>query len=154
MRQQSLVAGAGEVAFFQTIIVTAVFLVAAPWLLVPPPLDQAPALIFAAMLATASLFLLSWAYRHAEASYLAPSEYTGFLWATLWGWVVFGEQVSLFTVAGAALNTRVRVKLSCFASGLRDECSSPASRSSLFSVVRQPSGAPSMADMSAGSCTS
>jgi len=103
MRQQSLVAGAGEVAFFQTIIVTAVFMVAAPWLLVVPPLGQAPALIFAALLATASLFLLSWAYRHAEASYLAPSEYTGFLWATLWGWVVFGEHVSLFTVAGAAL---------------------------------------------------
>lgn len=103
MRQQSLVAGAGEVAFFQTIIVTAVFLLAAPWLLVVPPLADAPALILAALLATASLFLLSWAYRHAEASYLAPSEYTGFLWATLWGWIVFGEQVSLFTVAGAAL---------------------------------------------------
>lgn len=103
MRQQSLVADAGEVAFFQTIIVTAVYLLAAPWLLVAPPLVDAPALILAAMLATASLFLLSWAYRHAEASYLAPTEYTGFLWATLWGWVVFGERVSLFTVAGAAL---------------------------------------------------
>lgn len=103
MRQQSLVAGAGEVAFFQTIIVTAVYLLAAPWLLVAPPLSEVPALILAAMLATASLFLLSWAYRHAEASYLAPTEYTGFLWATLWGWVVFGERVSLFTVAGAAL---------------------------------------------------
>ena len=52
MRQQSLVAGAGEVAFFQTIIVTAVFMLAAPWLLVVPPLADAPALIFAAMLAT------------------------------------------------------------------------------------------------------
>ncbi|APR55219.1 DMT family transporter [Sphingomonas koreensis] len=103
MRQQSLVAGAGEVAFFQTIIVTTVYLLAAPWLLVAPPLSEVPALILAAMLATASLFLLSWAYRHAEASYLAPTEYTGFLWATLWGWVVFGERVSLFTVAGAAL---------------------------------------------------
>lgn len=103
MRQQSLVAGPGEVAFFQTLIVTLVYLFAAPWLLVVPPLADAPALILSAVLATASLFLLSWAYRHAEASYLAPTEYTGFLWATLWGWVVFGEHVSLFTVAGAAL---------------------------------------------------
>lgn len=103
MRQQSLVAGAGEAAFFQTIIVTTVYLLAAPWLLAVPPIADAPALILAAMLATASLFLLSWAYRHAEASYLAPTEYTGFLWATLWGWIVFGERVSLFTVAGAAL---------------------------------------------------
>lgn len=103
MRQQSLVAGPGEVAFYQTVIVTAVYLLAAPWLLVVPPLGEAPALVLAAMLATASLFLLSWAYRHAEASYLAPTEYTGFLWATLWGWVVFGERVSFFTVAGAGL---------------------------------------------------
>ena len=34
---------------------------------------------------------------------LATTEYTGFLWATLWGWVVFGERVSVFTVVGAAL---------------------------------------------------
>ncbi|MCW4461870.1 DMT family transporter [Sphingomonas sp. BT-65] len=103
MRQQSLVAGPGEVAFYQTLIVTAVYLLAAPWLMVVPPLAEVPALVLAAMLATASLFLLSWAYARAEASYLAPTEYTGFLWATLWGWVVFGERVSLFTVAGAAL---------------------------------------------------
>ncbi|MEG3179144.1 DMT family transporter [Sphingomonas sp. LT1P40] len=103
MRQQSLVAGATEVAFFQTLLVTIVFLLAAPFLLVVPAIEHAPALILAAMLATASLFLLSWAYGRAEANYLAPTEYTGFLWATLWGWVVFGESVSFFTVAGAAL---------------------------------------------------
>jgi S-adenosylmethionine uptake transporter len=103
MRQQSLVAGATEVAFWQSLLVALIFLVASPFLLVLPPLDQVPALLFAALLATASLFLLSWAYRRAEAGYLAPTEYTGFLWATLWGWVVFGERVSFFTVAGAAL---------------------------------------------------
>ncbi len=46
---------------------------------------------------------MSWAYARAETQILATTEYTGFLWATLWGWVVFGERVSLFTVAGAAL---------------------------------------------------
>jgi S-adenosylmethionine uptake transporter len=103
MRQQSLVAGATEVAFFQSALVAIVYLLAAPFFLTALPLEHASAILLAAVLATASLFLLSWAYARAEASYLAPTEYTGFLWATLWGWVVFGEHVSLFTLAGAAL---------------------------------------------------
>lgn len=103
MRQQSLVAGASEVAFYQSLIVACIFLLGAPWLMTAPPIDHAPAIILAAVLATVSLFLLSWAYARAEANYLAPTEYTGFLWATLWGWVVFAEQVSFLTVAGAAL---------------------------------------------------
>ncbi|MFL9840891.1 DMT family transporter [Sphingomonas sp. ST-64] len=103
MRQQSLLAGPGEVAFYQSLFVAGLFLLAAPWLLRVPSVAHAPALILAAVLATASLFLLSWAYARAEANYLAPTEYTGFLWATFWGWIVFGERVSFFTVAGAAL---------------------------------------------------
>lgn len=103
MRQQSLVAGANEVAFYQSLFVAVIYLMAAPFLLVLPPLSNLPEILLAAVLATVSLFLLSWAYRRAEASYLAPTEYTGFLWATLWGWIVFGERVSFFTVAGASL---------------------------------------------------
>ncbi len=113
MRQQSLLAGATEVAFYQSALVTLVYLLAP--LLLPalpiehaselalPPIEHVPALILAAILATASLFLLSWAYARAPANYLAPTEYTGFLWAAFWGWIVFGERVSFFTVAGAAL---------------------------------------------------
>lgn len=103
MRQQSLVANATEAAFYQSALVALIYLLAAPFLLELPAIEHAPALILAAVLATTSLFLLSWAYARAQANYLAPTEYTGFLWATLWGWVVFGEHVSLFTLAGAAL---------------------------------------------------
>lgn len=103
MRQQSLVAAATEAAFFQSALVALIYLLAAPFLLTALPLEHVPAIVLAALLATASLFLLSWAYARAQASYLAPTEYTGFLWATFWGWVVFGERVSFFTVAGAAL---------------------------------------------------
>ena len=38
-----------------------------------------------------------------QASYLAPTEYTSFLWAALFGFIIFGETVSPFTLAGAAL---------------------------------------------------
>ncbi len=62
-----------------------------------------PWLGLAAMLATASILALAWAYARAPASYLAPVEYTAFLWAALLGWLVFGEHVQPLTVAGAVL---------------------------------------------------
>ena len=48
-------------------------------------------------------FIFSWAYARGEASYLAVTEYSGFLWAAACGWIVFRETVSLYTLAGAAL---------------------------------------------------
>ena len=79
-----------------------------PWLslIVGVPLPTAaewPWILFAASLAITSLLILSWAYARAEASYLAATEYTAFLWAALFGWLVFSEPLSPFTVAGAAL---------------------------------------------------
>ena len=103
MRQQSLVAGPTEVAFFQTLVVVVVLLLAAPWLAVVPGPDQTVPIVMAASLATVSLFLLSWAYGRGEANYLAPTEYTSFVWAAMLGWAVFGERVSFYTLAGAAL---------------------------------------------------
>jgi S-adenosylmethionine uptake transporter len=103
MRQQAQLAGPIEIAFFQSAIVAGVLALAAPWLAAVPDLVHAPAMVGAALLAVGSLLLLSWAYARGEASYLAPTEYTSFLWAALLGWLVFGETVSLFTLIGAAL---------------------------------------------------
>ena len=105
MRRQALVAGPIEIAFFQNIIVAVLLLAAWPVMGGAdfPPTDQVPFVLLAAFLSTASLLLLSWAYARAEASYLAATEYTSFLWAMLFGWLVFGETVSLYTLAGAAL---------------------------------------------------
>ena len=57
----------------------------------------------AGALATASLFLLGWAYAHGEAGYLATTEYTSFVYAATLGYVVFGERLSPYTLAGAAI---------------------------------------------------
>jgi len=43
------------------------------------------------------------AYARAGASYLANSEYTAFLWASLFGWLIFHESLSPFTIAGTGL---------------------------------------------------
>ncbi|WCT75455.1 DMT family transporter [Sphingomonas naphthae] len=103
MRRQALQADPREVAFFSHLVLTILFGLAAPWLaIVPAPAQWSPILL-AALLATGSLLLLSWAYARAPASRLSASEYSGFLWASLFGWLVFGETVGLATMAGAVL---------------------------------------------------
>jgi len=103
MRQQALLASPQEVAFFQSLIVAPFLALAAPFLAVVPSADHLPALTMAATLGLTSLVLLAWAYRRAEAQYLATVEYTALVWGALFGYLVFGEQVGITTVAGAAL---------------------------------------------------
>ena len=103
MRQQAQVAGPVEIAFFTALIMTLCFAAAAPFLAAPPPAGQLPAIVGAAALAFGSLILLSWAYARAEAQRLAPVEYTGFVWASIFGWLVFAEPVQPLTLAGAAM---------------------------------------------------
>jgi S-adenosylmethionine uptake transporter len=104
MRRQSQAAGPLEIAFFQNLTVAAVLLLCLPLVGTSVPASEHwPALLSAAVLSTVSLLLLSWAYARAEASYLAATEYTAFLWAALLGWLVFGEGLSAWTLAGAAL---------------------------------------------------
>ena len=122
MRRQSLAAGPAEAAFFQNLVVSALLLAALPLLGASvPPAVHWPWLLVASVLSTASLVLLSWAYARAEASYLAATEYTSFLWAMLLGWLVFAETVSLFTLAGAAL-----IVAGCIGAARKPEEASPA----------------------------
>ena len=103
MRQQAQVARPIEVAFFMSLIMTSGFMLFAPWLAEPPPAAELPAIAGSAALAFVSLILLSWAYARAEAQYLAPVEYTAFIWASLLGYLVFAEPVQPLTLVGAAM---------------------------------------------------
>jgi len=103
MRQQAQVARPVEIAFFTNGIMCFGFVLAAPFLAVAPAIGHAPALFGAALLAFGSLILLSWAYARAEAQYLAPVEYTAFVWAVLYGVLIFAEPVRPLTVLGAAM---------------------------------------------------
>lgn len=101
MRAQAQVAKPVEVAFWQSVVVGVCLLPAAPWFAHMPDAAHWPVIGGAAVLATLSLLLLGWAYQHAEASYLAPTEYTSFVWAAILGWLVFAETLSPWTLAGA-----------------------------------------------------
>ncbi|MCL6730828.1 DMT family transporter [Sphingomonas hankyongi] len=104
MRHQSLAAKPLEINFFQSITVLALWLAAVPFFGVPHwPAGWWMWILTAALMSTAGGLLFSWAYARAEASYLAVTEYSAFLWASALGWLIFREPVSLYTVAGAAL---------------------------------------------------
>lgn len=102
-RQQALIAGPTEIVFFQTATMFTVYLCIAPFKAVVPSVEQLPYLLAAAVLGTTSILLLSWAYARAEAKILIPVEYTAFVWAVLFGWWIFAEQVTVTTLCGTAL---------------------------------------------------
>ncbi len=104
MRRQALAAKPLEINFFQSLTVMTI------WIAIVPAID-APAwpgvhwgwIAIAALMSTSGTLLFAWAYARGEASYLAVTEYSAFLWASALGWIVFREPVSLYTAAGATL---------------------------------------------------
>lgn len=104
MRHQALAAKPLEINFFQSLTVMAMWLVALPIVGLPAwPGGQWWWVLSAAAMSSAGTLLFAWAYARGEASYLAVTEYSAFLWASLMGWLMFREQVSATTVAGAVL---------------------------------------------------
>jgi S-adenosylmethionine uptake transporter len=104
MRPQAQAAGPLEINFFQSLTVMIVWLIALPFVGLPiSPGPQWPWIGIAALLSTCGTLLYGWAYARGEASYLAITEYSAFLWASALGWLVFRETVSLYTLAGALL---------------------------------------------------
>jgi S-adenosylmethionine uptake transporter len=104
MRHQALSAKPLEIAFFQAIIVMLLWLLAIPVAGVPAwPEGQWGWIAVASVLSTAGTLLFAWGYARGEASYLAVTEYSAFLWASALGWLVFAERVSAYTSAGAVL---------------------------------------------------
>jgi len=104
MRWQALAAGPLEINFFQSIVVLLMWLAVIPLVGLPAwPGGELGWIVVASVLSTAGGMLFAWAYARGEASYLAVTEYSGFIWASICGWVAFDERVSLYTVAGALL---------------------------------------------------
>ena len=102
-RQQAQVAKPAEVALFMTVVAAFWFALAAPWHFTPPPADEIAPIAVAAAMSVGGAMMLAWAYARAEAQALVPLEYTGFLWAGLFGWLFFREPLTLPTLLGAAL---------------------------------------------------
>ncbi len=77
-----------------------VFLVR-PWVL-PTLTDGALITVCGVVAATGTMFLTA-AYRVAKSSTVTPFEYTGILWAPLWGYLFFSEVPKFTTFVGAGI---------------------------------------------------
>ncbi len=103
IRKQSQVAGPLEVATFHSGVSGLVQLFAAPFLFVMPQMEALGLIGMSALLTVAASMIIAWAYARAEAQVLVPVEYTGFLWAALFGWLWFAEPVTLTTLLGVGV---------------------------------------------------
>ena len=103
IRRQAQVAGPLEIATFHSGIGGVVLLTLAPFLWTAPSSAALVPLLAAGALTVAGSLAIAWAYARAPASVLVPTEYSGFIWASLLGWLFFREAVSLPTLAGTAL---------------------------------------------------
>jgi len=72
-----------------------------PWVL-PTAADTFLIGICGVVAALGTMFLTA-AYRIAKSSTVTPFEYTGILWAPLWGFLFFAEVPRLTTLAGAVV---------------------------------------------------
>lgn len=103
IRRQAQVAGPLEIATFHSGIGGLVLLTLAPFLWEPPAGEAWAPLLAAGALTVAGSLSIAWAYARAEANVLVPTEYSGFVWASIFGWLFFREAVTLPTLAGTAL---------------------------------------------------
>ena len=103
IRQQSQVAGPTEVATFHGGVSAVALGIGAPWFLTIPAAEVFGGLAASALLTVGGAMALAWAYAREETQALVPIEYSGFLWAMLFGWLFFAEKVTATTLAGTAL---------------------------------------------------
>ena len=104
MRWQALAAKPLEINFFQALVVILIWAIALPLVGFPQwPNGQVGWILAASILSTCGSLLFAWAYARSEASYLAVTEYSAFLWASALGWLIFRESVSIATLMGALL---------------------------------------------------
>jgi drug/metabolite transporter (DMT)-like permease len=68
-----------------------------------PPLEDLALLVLIGVLGGIGQILLTSSYRHADASIIAPFEYTTMIWALLFGWFIFGDLPTVAVLVGAAI---------------------------------------------------
>jgi len=91
------------IVFWFSITATGLSLLTLPWGWVWPTPLQFVTLIAAGLAGGVGQILLTSSYRHADASLIAPFEYTSMLLAIIVGYSVFGEIPSASMLVGAAL---------------------------------------------------
>jgi drug/metabolite transporter (DMT)-like permease len=91
------------IVFWFSVTATLMSLVTLPWGWVVPAPREAAFLVMAGVLGGVGQILLTSSYRHADASVIAPFEYSSMLLALAIGYVFFAEVPTLRMLLGAAI---------------------------------------------------
>jgi drug/metabolite transporter (DMT)-like permease len=91
------------ILFYYSLVVVVVLGCAMPYFWITPSLHDAALFLCVGLMGTAGQFCLNQAFRYGEASLVAPLDYTGLLWATLIGWVFWGDLLTPTMVVGALI---------------------------------------------------
>jgi drug/metabolite transporter (DMT)-like permease len=91
------------IVFYFSVTATVMSLLTLPWGWTLPPLWVLGMLIGAGVLGGIGQILLTSSYRHADASLIAPFEYSSMLLAIIVGYTVFGEVPGATMLVGAGM---------------------------------------------------
>jgi drug/metabolite transporter (DMT)-like permease len=91
------------IVFYFSVTATLLSLLTLPWGWVLPSVQVIGLLICAGLLGGVGQILLTTSYRHADASLIAPFEYTSMLLAIVVGYTIFGEVPGAATLAGGTM---------------------------------------------------
>ncbi|MBK1634659.1 EamA family transporter [Rhodovulum adriaticum] len=95
--------GAGVVVAMMSVTVTLVLAPLALAVWVPPTLAQLGWLALTALFATMGHYAMTRAFRAAPLTVTQPITFLQLVWATLLGWLVFGEPVDVWVILGGAM---------------------------------------------------
>lgn len=105
IRQMSATEKSETIVFYFMSFCAAVGAITMIWWRVPLGLYAVVALILGGISGGFGQIMMTFSYRYAEPSLLAPFDYTAMIWAVLFGFTVFGEVPASLVLAGAAVVT-------------------------------------------------
>lgn len=104
-RRLSVTESSIAIVFYTTLAGLLVGAASLPAVWVTPAAEDLPVLVVLGLLGGLGQFLITAAFRHAAVAVVAPFEYSALIWATLLGFMLWGELPDLPTVGGAAVLT-------------------------------------------------
>jgi drug/metabolite transporter (DMT)-like permease len=102
-RQLSTTESSHTILFYYSVWVLVGTGVMLPWAWITPRWEDVPIFLFVGISGSLGQFCLAQALRYGEASMLAPIDFTGLLWAMLFGFIFWHDIPGLSMIGGAVL---------------------------------------------------
>jgi len=102
-RRMSATESSQAILFWSSVLMIVAFGAVLPFAWTTPSLADLPAIAVLAISGSCAQFCLVQAFRYGEVSMLAPLEYSGLIWATLFGYLFWGDLPTLTVIGGVAI---------------------------------------------------